>query len=192
MRDAALELGGTVRIGAARRRFVVADDRLAAGWTALRHLIGNGIFRSVGHFHGDDLRDDVACLLNENGVPDSDIALADIVDVMERRGGNGRAGELYRFKNGARREYARPAHLNDDVGEPCRLALRRKFIGDRPFRRAGILADLDSFRKVVDLDDDPVDIEGERAPQRAEPLDMCDDFLGRACLYAVRNHMKAL
>lgn len=185
MDDAAFELRGAIRIGTARRRFIVAADGLAAGRADLRHFVWQSVRRPLCHIHADDLRDDVSRLLHKHGISDADVALMDIIDIVERRGGNGRTGKTHRRKDRARRQNAGSADLDGDIDEPCSLSFRREFVGYRPFGRAGIFTDLGAFGEIVRLDDDAVDIKGKGLPQLPKAFDLRDDLFCRLSERAV-------
>ncbi len=104
----------------------------------------------------NDLRDDVAGLLEDHVIADPDVLAPDLVEVVERGPGDGRAGDLRRPEVGDRRQRPGPPDVRDDVLDDRLDLLRRELVGDRPAR--GPADDPEPLLLVepVDLDDDAV------------------------------------
>ena len=114
---------------------LVLDDRRSTDRAGIGHL---ELAFSTGPALGDrpdDLGDHVARLLEDHPVPDPQILPADLIDVVERRPGDGRAGHLDRAQVRNRRHRPGSSDVRDDVLEHGLDLLRRELEGDRPARR---------------------------------------------------------
>ena len=191
MRNASLELCGAGGVRATRCRLVIARNGLAAGRTNGRHFVRNKVLFSALHFNGNDLGNDIARLLNVYRITDTDIALTDEINVMERCRRDRRSRESHGLKDRLRCQNARSANLDHNVNELRRLALGRIFVSDRPFRRAGIFSDLQAFTKIVAFDNDTVDIKRKRIAKLSDLLDLGYDLVGCTELFSVRDHVEA-
>ena len=123
----------------------------------------------------DDLRDDVAGLLEDDPVADPDVLAPDLVEVVEGRPGDGRAGDLDRRHVGDRRERPGPADVRDDVLDERLDLLRRELEGDRPARRPADHPEARLLVEPVDLDHDPVGLVRERVAGLAPAFGEVDD-----------------
>jgi hypothetical protein len=130
---------------AAFRAFVREIERLAA----FRPLLGDD---------PDHLRDDIAGALDDDRVALADILALDLVLVVQRRAPHHDAADSDRLQLGDRCQRAAPPDLDDDVIDDCLRLLRRKFMRERPARRAADEAQALFKVEVVDLIDDAVDV----------------------------------
>ena len=127
------------------------------------------------HLDADDGGDDLARLLDDDGVPDADVAARDLVLVVEGSAGDGGAGEGDGLQLGDGRQDACAPHLDGDVPEARPRLLGRELVGLRPTGRTGRHAQRLALREVVDLDDRAVRVVGEAAAQAIQLLDGGED-----------------
>ena len=98
------------RIHATHRDLALAlDDGLAAGRAARRHRERLRVLRPLLEEDARDLRDDVARLLDGDGVADAHVLAREVLHVVERRAADGRAREEDRRELRDRRQDARSA-----------------------------------------------------------------------------------
>ena len=167
----AQQLAGAVGVDAADRSFVCfADHGLAAGGAHLRHFIGRGVF-AVAH-HGDDLRDDVAGLADDDRVADADILFGNEVLIVQRGAADRGAGKQRRPEHAGRRQNARAAHVDLDVEQRGFFFLRRVFIGDGPLGKLGGGAERFAHGEIVHLDYGAVNVERQRAADLPDAVDL--------------------
>ena len=143
-------------------------------WSALphaSHVVGITHGVRVGRpqaEHGrDDSRDDVAGLLDDDGVAFAQVLAGDVLGVVQRRHRDRRAGDEDRLEHGVGRVRARASDVHLDPQQPRVLLLRRELERGRPARKLGGGAEPLAQREVVDLDDDAVGVELELLPLRA-------------------------
>ena len=137
-------------------RALVLDDGRAAHRAGRRHReLALGAGPPVDD-RADDLGDDVAGLLEHDPVPDPDVLAAELVEVVERGPGHGRAGDLDRGQVGDRREGPRPADVRHDVLEEGLDLFRRELERDGPARRPADHPETGLLVDAIDLDDDAV------------------------------------
>ena len=125
----------------------------------------------------DDLGDDVAGLLEDDPVADPDVLAPDLVEVVERRPRDGRAGDLGRRQVGDRRQRPRPPDVRHDVLEERLDLLGRELEGDRPARRPADHPEARLLVEPVDLDDDAVGLVRQLVARLAPALGEVDDAL---------------
>ena len=78
--------GRTRRVHAARRDLALfPDDRVAADGALLGHLERRRVRGPLFEDHAHDLRDDVAALLDDDGVSDAHVLAREVLVVVERR-----------------------------------------------------------------------------------------------------------
>ena len=135
---------------------LVAHDRRRAHRTDGRHLVFALVARALAREGANDLRDDVAGLLEHDVVPDPDVLPSDLVEVVERRPRDRRAGDLGRLQVGDRRQRSGPADVRDDVLDDGLDLLGRELEGDRPARGTAHHAEPLLLIESIDLDDDAV------------------------------------
>ena len=188
-------LGHPGRAGGVRAvvadRALVADDRRVADRAALRHVPFPLGARPPLDDRPDDLRDDVAGLLEDDVVADPDVLAAELVEVVEGRPGDGRSGDLDGGQVGHRRERAGPPDVGDDVLEDRLDLLRRELEGDRPARGAADHPEPLLLVEPVDLDDDAVGLVREVVALLAPRLGERDDALDVEAGLAVRVDREA-
>ena len=147
------------RAGAAQGRAVlVAHDGCAADGASVRQMVRLRAFRALGEHDLENFRDDLPCLSDFDGIADADVLVGDEVLIVERRGGDGRPGQMHGSDDGARGENARASDLHDDILQYRLLDLGRVFEGCGPAREFGRAAETGTARKAVELHDGPVDI----------------------------------
>src|SRR5689334_25211959 len=143
------EFAGTAGASAllAGRGFLTNDVGVQIARALLGKVVRLGALRALVDDHVDHLRDHVASPLNYNGIADANVAAftqrfavaADALDVVLIVQGDvlhddtAHAHRL-EFPDGSQR--ARAADLNFDVLKDRHGALGRKFVRDRPARRA--------------------------------------------------------
>ena len=156
-------------------RALVLDDRRPADRAVRRHLVlalGPG---PPLDDRPDDLRDDVAGLLEDDPVADPDVLAPDLVEVVEGRARDGRAGDLDRRHVRDRRQRPGPADVRDDVLDEGLDLLGRELEGDRPARRPADHPEPRLLVDPVDLDDDAVGLVREVVALLAPALGEVDD-----------------
>ena len=155
------DLGGAKRVAAAVADLsFVLDDLGMADGAGGRHLpdaLGAG---AALHERPDDLRDDVARLLEDDLIADPDVLAADLVEVVERGPGDGRAGDPGRAQVGDRRQRPGPPDIGHDVLDERLDLLGGELEGDRPARSPRDHAQAALLVEAVDLDDDAVGLVG--------------------------------
>ena len=158
-------------------RALVLHDCRAAHRAGLRHR--EFAFRPgpLLDERAHDLGDHVAGLLQDDAVADADVLAPDLVEVVERRPGDGRTGHLGRREVGDRRERSRPPDVRDDVLDRALDLLGRELVGDRPARRAADHAQSLLLVEAVDLDDDAVGLVRQVVARLAPALGEGDDAL---------------
>src|SRR5450432_4244730 len=135
----------------------------------LREAIGFCVAGPLVEHDVDDLRDDVAGALDDDGVADPDIAALaqlfavaadalDVILVVQRDILDDDAADADRFKFADRRERAGAPDLDLDIPEHGHGALGRELVRDRPARRTRHEAEALLPVEAVDLVDHAVDI----------------------------------
>ena len=135
----------------------------------LREMEFLRILRPLVDHDVDDLRNHVAGALDDDGVADPDIAALaqllavaadalDVVLVVQRDVLHDDAADADRLELADRRERAGAADLDLDIPQHGDGALGRKFVRDRPARRARYEAEALLPVEAVDLVDDAVDV----------------------------------
>src|SRR5579883_1076301 len=157
--------------GAAPRGFARLADGEAAADRALRlrrprrrqlrtHRKGRRRGPSLGH-HRDDLRDDVAGALDDDGVAVAEVLARDLVLVMQRRARDDDAADIDRLEIGPGGEDTGTPDGDLDRFQHRHSLLGGKFVGQRPARRPAHHAEPRLPIEAVDLVDDAVDVVGE-------------------------------
>ena len=88
-------------------------------------------------------------------IADPDVLAANLVEVVERRAGDGRTRHLGRREVRDRRQRPGPPHVRDDVLDEALDLLGRVLVGDRPARSATDHAETCLLIEAVDLDRPP-------------------------------------
>ena len=159
---------------------LVAHQRRAAfgahGDVFERPAVG-GTLREV---YADDLRDDLAALLDVNHIARADVQLGHLFGVVQRGAPHGGSGEQHRFEVGHGRHGSRAPHLERHAVEARQGLFGLELISYGPFRGLGRESQLAPHGEVVDLDHHAVRREGEFAPRRVPMFDECVDLRGAA------------
>ena len=168
------------RAGAAAHRLVFLAHGMAAADRTCRPETCTA-WRSSAACPGrrDDLRDDVAGALDDDGVADAEIdavadriaVVADALDVVlivQRRVRHHDAADGDRLEPRHRRQRAGAADLDIDAVEDRRRLLGREFVRDRPARAARHEAEPILPVEPVDLVDHAVDVVAERGALLAD------------------------
>src|SRR5262249_2117856 len=100
----------------------------ALGWEPKPRLVP---FASVD-LDADDLGDDLAGLLDHDGVADADVLALELVGVVQAGAPHGRAGQQDRLELGHGRQLAGLADLHRDPGQPRHGLLSLVLERDRP------------------------------------------------------------
>ena len=158
-------------------RALVLDDRRAADRAGRRHLVLALRAGPPLDDRPDDLGDDVAGLLEDDPVADPDVLAPDLVEVVEGRPRDGRAGDLDRRHVRDRRQRPGPADVRDDVLDERLDLLGRELEGDRPARRPADHPEPRLLVEPVDLDHDAVGLVREVVALLAPALGEVDDAL---------------
>ena len=124
---------------------------------------------SQGDDRLDDLRNDIAALLDKHHIPSADVFPCDLLGVVERRHLDSRPGQTDRFENGIGRDRTGAADVDLDADQLCRGLLSRVFEGDGPPGKLRRCPETDSERRLGRLDDNSIGIESE-CPPRVTPL----------------------
>jgi hypothetical protein len=134
--EALFELGGASRIQAANiGRIGFLLDFFAAGGAGRGGLDGFGTLRAFFQNGFDDVGDDFAGALDDDGVAEVEVEACDLVDVVERDVGDGDAADEDGLELPDGREIAAFADLPADGFQQGRLLLGFVFVGDEPAGR---------------------------------------------------------
>src|SRR6266545_6471 len=157
--EALLDLGrtGEVRATPIHLAFHLDDGRAADG-AHRRRLPGLRVRRPLVRDDLDDLGDDVAALLDEDGVALAHVLARDLVFIEQARAGNGRARERDRFQQGDRRELARAPDVYADLADDGLGLARGVLERDGPARELRREAQLLLQGEGVDLHHHAVDV----------------------------------
>jgi hypothetical protein len=140
----------------------------------MRKLVRLGALRALFEHDPHDLRNDVPCPLDNDGVADADVdlglaadgqtvavAAGDIVLIVERDVLNDDAADRHRREPRHRRERAGSAHLDIDLEDGRGRLLGGKLMRDGPARLAGDRTPAPLQIEPIELVDDAVDIVAE-------------------------------
>ena len=127
----------------------------------------------------ENLRDDVAGALHDDGVADAHAEPRDLVLVVQRRVGDDDAADGDGLQFGDRRQRAGAPDLDLDRVDDRRRALGGELVRGGPARAARDEAEPLLQREVVDLVDDAVDVVAERRALRLDGAIMREHLLGR-------------
>ena len=143
-------------------RVDLARGVAAAGWADIGKSESLRALRPLFWNPSENLRDDVAGALHDHGIADADILARDLVLVMQRCVLDHDAADGDGIELGDGRERAGAPDLDVDAAQDCGRLLRRKFVSERPSRRARAKAEAFLEIEAVDLVDDAVDVVAER------------------------------
>src|SRR5690606_22110608 len=139
--------------------------------------VRDGAVGTQGFDHADDLGDDVAGALQDDGVADAHVLAGDLVLVVQ--GGvadhDAADGDGMQARDGG--QGAGAADLDVDAVQNGRRLLRREFVGDGPAGAAGDEAEALLPVQAVDLIDDAVDVVAEAAAVSLQRLIDADQAL---------------
>ena len=171
MLEAALDDVGAGAVGAVGGGVVLAArDGAVADGAGLRELPGLGRVGAFAGHVGDDLRDHLAGAAHDDDVALADVLAVDVVEVVQRGALDGDAADADGGEHGVGVERAGAADADRDPFELGRGLLRGELPGDGPARFAADRAQVALQAQVVDLDDDAVDVEGERVASAGPAL----------------------
>src|SRR5690606_32275619 len=111
--------------------------------------------------HLDHFGDDIASLVDDDGVTDAHVFTVDLVFVVERGAGNGGTVEEGGAQFGDGRDGTSTPDLEDNIFDNRGRLGRREFVGDGPTRRFGRRTEPFLMFGVIDFEDDAVDAVGE-------------------------------
>ena len=123
----------------------------------------------------EDLRDDLAGLLDADGIAFADVLAGDLVGVVQRRAGDRRTGEQDGVEFGDGRDGAGAADLHADLAEDGLGLVRRELERHGPVRELARRAGAALVFETIDLHHGAVGREGEVA---AEDVELLDGFPG--------------
>ena len=141
--------------------------------------------RALREVHADDLRDDLAALLDVDRVARADVQLGHLLGVVQRRAPHGGSGQQHRFEVGDGRDSPGASYLERHAVEPRGGPFGLELVGHGPLGGLGCESQLAPDGEVVDLDHHAVRREGQAAPCGVPVFDKCVD-LGDAAADARR------
>ena len=186
------QLGRALRTGTANGRTVlVPTHRRAAHGTdkgqIVRYRAGGALV--LHHLH--DLRNDLPCLLDDNGIADTNILRRDEILIVQRGIGDRSTCQTNRLKDRLWSQDSRAANLYHDILQHRGLALRRVLIGHCPSGTFCGTAQHFTLRQAVQLDHRAVNIKGERHALVPQASDLIENIL-RALQRFVGDHFEML
>ena len=90
-------------------------------------MVRHGVGRTLVLFDTHDLRNDLAGLLHNDRVADTDILVRDEILIVQRRIRDGRTGKAHGFDDRLRRQHTGAPDLHHNVDHLRRFLLRRCF-----------------------------------------------------------------
>src|SRR5690606_31950876 len=126
--------------------------------------VRDGAVGAQGFDHADDLGDDVAGALQDDGVADAHVLASDLVLVVQGGVADHDAADSDGMQAGDGGQGAGAADLNVDAFQNGRRLLRRELVGDGPARASGDEAEALLPVQPVDLIDHAVDVVAEAGP----------------------------
>src|SRR6476646_10991314 len=200
----ARKLSGTAgpRTLLAGRRLLAHNVGVQVTGAFLREMVRPGILRTLVDDHIDDLRNDVARTLNDDGIADADVAAVaqllaiaanalDVVLVVQRDILHDDAANADRVELANRRKRAGAPDLDLDVLKHSHGAFGRKFMRDRPARRSGDEAKPLPPVNAIDLVDDTVDVIVKFGPLLLDLTMKGDELIGRTTQSGERIGLEA-
>ena len=128
-----VELGGTLRAGAADGRTVlVSDNRRAAHGAELGKAVGLGVLWPEVPEDLYHLGDDLTGLLQDHRIADTDVLFLNKILIVQSGVGNCSARQTHRLHHYLGGQHPRPAHLDHDLQHTAGLLLRRVLVGNGP------------------------------------------------------------
>ena len=172
-------------------RALVLDDGRAADRAGRRHLVLALRAGPTLRDRTDDLRDDVAGLLEDDPVADPDVLATNLVEVVEGGARDSRPRDLDRRHVRHRRQRPGPSDVRDDVLDEGLDLLWRELEGDRPARSPADHPEPRLLVDAVDLDHDAIGLVREVVALLAPELGEVDDTLDVEIRGVLRVHRKA-
>ena len=174
----------------AGRRLLAHDVGVQITRAFLREMVRLGIVRTLVDDYIDDLRNDVARTLNDDGIADADVAALaqllaiatdalDVVLVVQRDILHDDAANADGVELANRRKRAGAPDLDLNVLEHGNGAFGRKFMRNRPARRSGDEAKPLLPVNAIDLVDDAVDVIVKFGPLLLDLAMKGDELFGR-------------
>jgi len=130
-----------------------------------------GVRGALRRHDAEHLRDDLAGLLDADGVAFADVLAGDLGGVVERRARDGRAGQQHGVELGDGRDHARAADLHADGAEHGLGLVGRELERHRPVRELARRARPALVLEPVDLHHGAIGREGQAAAEDVELLD---------------------
>ncbi len=159
------QLGRTGRVGAVDGDLPGhAGYLLPAGRTAVRRRVDLLLARPHVHHRPDDVRNDLPGPFDNHPIADADVFFGDIVKIVQGRFGDGHPADGDGFQDGVGGEDPGSTHVDPDVQETGGCLPAGELVGQHPARRPAHDAQVGGDPQVVDLDDHPVGLVGERIP----------------------------
>src|SRR6185437_8895167 len=176
---------GVLALDVARQR------RVQWAWAVGGEVERDGVLRPLLGNDGDDLRDDVAGALDDDGVADPDVLAGDLVGVVQGGVLDDDAADGDRRQPRDWGDGAGAADLQVDGVEDRARLLGRELAGDRPARRARDEAEPLLPVEAVDLVDDAVNVEREVWAPALELGVGLQQALGALDALRLRRHLEA-
>ena len=150
----------------------VSQTGQRSGGVRLRRAVG-----ALGHVRRrrDHLRDHVAGAQHDHLLADAQVLAREVLLVVQRRLLDGDAADVDRLEHRVGVQVSELAGVPADVEQRRDGGRRRELPGDRPARLAADDTEPALQLEVVDLDDDAVDLEVERAAPLLPALALGDD-----------------
>ena len=152
----------------------------AAGRAGFRENKGLRPCRSLVEQHLDDLRNNVAGALDDDGVALADLPALDFVFIVQSRPRDHDSANGHRLQVGDRRQCPGAADLDGDFVQHGPRPFRRELVGSGPARRTADHAQARLPVQPVRLVDDAVDIIGQGRAFGLHPIVQRYRFIDRA------------
>src|SRR5690606_16572978 len=94
--------------------------------------------------------------LHRHIVADADVALGDVIGVVQAGVAHRHPADHHRFELGVRREHASTPNVDHNIQHAGGGLAGREFVGHSPARIAADHAELALLSEIVDLDHDPI------------------------------------
>ena len=169
----------------------LAHGRAVAFGAGVGKCIGLGAGGTLRQHDLDDLRDDVAGALDDDGVADADVLAVDLVLVVQRGVGYDHAADGDGLELGDRRQRAGTADLDLDAAQDGSGLLGRELVRDRPARAARDKAEPLLQVEAVDLVDHAVDVVAQGRALQAGLAVVGEQLIGVAAARHARVHRQA-
>ena len=124
-----------------------------------------------------DLRNDLASLLDGDAIADPQAQAGDLVPVVNRRPRDGRPRDVDRIEDRDRGHGTRAPDIELDLAQDGGDLARRKLVRDRPARKLGGRPEGGALRKIVDLHDESIDLVRQRIAAVRPRVNLLDQLL---------------